>query len=94
MDDDRERERGGGLELPLEERPLNIARSPIVEVVEADLADGDRHGVTEKLDELVDRGGSRASRLMRIDPEGREDAFLGLANRERRPARGDPRARS
>ena len=49
-------------------------------------------GCSTQLDELVESRGLGAARLMRIDPERREDALLGFGDRERGMTGRDPRA--
>ncbi len=63
-----------------------------MEVVEPGLADRHDGRMREELDELVDPARFGASRLVRVDPECRRDPLLGLGDRERREARGDPGA--
>ena len=90
VDHDRQPGRRGNLELAVEERPLTLAGSEIVEVVEAGLADRDDGRVLEQLDELGEPLGVRSAGLMRVDPERREDALFGVRDRESGTARGDP----
>ena len=92
VDHDRQARRSSHLELAVEERPLCVAGSEIVEVVEPDFADRDGTRVLEQLDELPDPCSFPSSRLVRIDPKGRRDSLLRLGDRERRPTGHDPGA--
>ena len=91
VDHDREPELARELELGLEEPALLVLRLAAVVVVEARLADRDRLRTVEQLAQLADAVRLLAGRLVRVDPERREDAVVLLGDRERSAAGLDSR---
>jgi hypothetical protein len=92
VDDDREPELRGESELRLEEAALLLLPLAAVVVVEPGLADGDDTGLGEQGAQLLETLGLPGARPVRVDAQGGEDAALGRGERERGPARRDPRA--
>ena len=90
VDHDRQAGRRRDLELAVEERPLHRARGEIVEVVEPGLPDRDGPRMAEQAPRARRSALLRASGLMRIDPEGGEDALL--CRRRSRARRGTMRS--